>query len=62
MYAVEVDPSDSGLAVTGGRDDTAYVWSVSSGEVCFHCTGIGFSIAFYYGTPRDKKLYDTFCC
>lgn len=30
---------DSQLAVTGGEDDIAYVWSPSTGEVKFECTG-----------------------
>ncbi|KAF7284192.1 hypothetical protein GWI33_022443 [Rhynchophorus ferrugineus] len=27
------------IAVTGGEDDTAYVWDIKTGEVIFECTG-----------------------
>ena len=42
VYAVHIDhsPSNSGLVVTGGRDDTAYVWFMNSGQVLFECTGM----------------------
>ena len=40
VYAVHVDPSNSGLAVSGGRDDAAYVWVLNSGQVLFECTGM----------------------
>ena len=42
VYAVHIDPSpsSSGLAITGGRDDAAYVWVMNSGQVLFECTGM----------------------
>lgn len=39
VYAVHIDPSLSGLVVTGGRDDMAYVWNITTGQVVFKCTG-----------------------
>ena len=40
VYAVDIDPSGSGLVVSGGRDDAAYVWVMNSGQVLFECSGI----------------------
>ncbi|KAK7507275.1 hypothetical protein BaRGS_00001210 [Batillaria attramentaria] len=39
VYAVHIDPSGSGLVVTGGRDDMAYVWNAATGQVLFKCAG-----------------------
>lgn len=35
---------DGQLAVTGGQDDVAYVWSTSTGEIILECTGHGDSV------------------
>ncbi|KAI2663982.1 Angio-associated migratory cell protein [Labeo rohita] len=39
VFCVGLDPATNSLAVTGGQDDRAYVWSVSDGDVLFECTG-----------------------
>lgn len=39
VFCVSLDPVSNTLAVTGGEDDKAYVWSVNDGEVLFECTG-----------------------
>lgn len=39
VFCVSLDPVTNTLAVTGGEDDKAFVWSVSDGEVLFECTG-----------------------
>ncbi|XP_052812318.1 angio-associated migratory cell protein-like [Mya arenaria] len=39
VFSVHIDPNTSQLAVTGGQDDTAFVWKISTGEVLFECTG-----------------------
>ncbi|ELT96890.1 hypothetical protein CAPTEDRAFT_176282 [Capitella teleta] len=39
VFAVCVDPAFSSYALTGGEDDVAYVWKISSGEVFMECTG-----------------------
>lgn len=51
---------DGTLAVTGGEDDMAYVWSTSSGEVVFECTGhkdsvteVGFNFDGQYVATAD---------
>ena len=51
VYAVHIDhsPSNSGLVVTGGRDDTAYVWFMNSGQVLFECTGMFHILGEYAG-------------
>ncbi|RXN29534.1 angio-associated migratory cell [Labeo rohita] len=40
VFCVGLDPATNSLAVTGGQDDRAYVWSVSDGDVLFECTGL----------------------
>lgn len=39
VFCVSLDPVTNSMAVTGGEDDKAFVWSVSDGEVLFECTG-----------------------
>ncbi|KTG34355.1 hypothetical protein cypCar_00043090 [Cyprinus carpio] len=39
VFCVSLDPVTNSLAVTGGEDDRAFVWSVSDGDVLFECTG-----------------------
>ena len=39
VFAVQIDPKTSQLAVTGGQDDKAFVWNIITGEVLFECTG-----------------------
>uniref|UniRef100_A0A671Q687 Angio-associated migratory cell protein-like n=1 Tax=Sinocyclocheilus anshuiensis TaxID=1608454 RepID=A0A671Q687_9TELE len=39
VFCVSLDPVSNSLAVTGGEDDRAFVWSVSDGDVLFECTG-----------------------
>ncbi|XP_012674359.1 angio-associated migratory cell protein [Clupea harengus] len=39
VFCVSLDPQTNSLAVTGGEDDKAYVWTVNDGEVLFECTG-----------------------
>lgn len=39
VFCVSLDPVSNTMAVTGGEDDKAYVWSVNDGEVLLECTG-----------------------
>ncbi|KAG5261915.1 hypothetical protein AALO_G00290020 [Alosa alosa] len=39
VFCVSLDPQTNSLAVSGGEDDKAYVWTVSDGEVLLECTG-----------------------
>ncbi|XP_057194342.1 angio-associated migratory cell protein isoform X3 [Triplophysa rosa] len=39
VFCVALDPVSNTLAVTGGEDDRAYVWTVCDGDVLFECTG-----------------------
>lgn len=39
VFTVSLDPKTCDLAVTGGQDDQAFVWKLSSGEVVINCTG-----------------------
>jgi len=39
VFCCDVDPVKSSLAVTGGEDDTAYVWNLSDTNLHFQCTG-----------------------
>ena len=38
VFCVSV-ASEKSLAVSGGEDDIAYVWSLSNGDTIFTCTG-----------------------
>ena len=60
VYAVHIDhsPSNSGLVVTGGRDDTAYVWFMNSGQILFECTGMLHLSGEYTGMLHS---FLTFC-
>lgn len=39
VFCVSLDPVTNSLAVSGGEDDRAFVWSVTDGDVLFECTG-----------------------
>lgn len=39
VYCVRINATNNLLAVTGGKDDRAFVWNVNNGEVLFECTG-----------------------
>lgn len=39
VFCVGLDPVNNSLAITGGEDDRAYVWTVCNGDVLFECTG-----------------------
>lgn len=39
VFSVSIDPQTCDLVVTGGQDDKAYVWRLTTGEVLFECTG-----------------------
>lgn len=41
------------LAISGGQDDIAYVWNVTSGDVLFQCTGHKDSVACVAFSQRD---------
>ena len=47
MFCVSLDPKSCDFAVTGGQDDKAFVWRVSTGELIFECTGIAVFQVFY---------------
>ena len=36
---INTDPADKNLAVSGGEDDTAFVWNYVTGDVLFEVTG-----------------------
>ncbi|XP_063236946.1 angio-associated migratory cell protein [Bacillus rossius redtenbacheri] len=46
VFCCDLDPRTSLLAVTGGADDTAYVWEVQTGNVVLECTGHEDSVTF----------------
>ncbi|XP_070569921.1 angio-associated migratory cell protein-like [Ptychodera flava] len=39
LFSCDVDPTTSTLAVTGGEDDRAFVWTLANGQNLFECTG-----------------------
>lgn len=39
VFTARIDNNTCDLVITGGQDDTAYVWSASSGETKFQCDG-----------------------
>lgn len=39
VFTARIDYNTCDLVITGGQDDTAYVWSASSGETKFQCDG-----------------------
>ncbi|KAK3586809.1 hypothetical protein CHS0354_002548 [Potamilus streckersoni] len=39
VFCVSIDPKSCDLVLTGGQDDTAFVWKISTGEIIFECTG-----------------------
>ncbi|KAG9277893.1 angio-associated migratory cell protein [Astyanax mexicanus] len=55
VFCISLDPVTNNLAVTGGEDDKAYVWSVADGEVLFECTGHKDSVTSA-GFSYDSKL------
>uniref|UniRef100_W5L1T5 Angio-associated migratory cell protein n=1 Tax=Astyanax mexicanus TaxID=7994 RepID=W5L1T5_ASTMX len=55
VFCISLDPVTNNLAVTGGEDDKAYVWSVADGEVLFECTGHKDSVTCA-GFSYDSKL------
>lgn len=61
VYCCDLHP-DGKLAVTGGEDDKAYVWSVETGEIFMECTGhkdsvifVGFSFDGAYLATTDMS-------
>lgn len=55
VFCISLDPVTNNLAITGGEDDKAYVWSVTDGEVLFECTGHKDSVTCA-GFSYDSKL------
>nr|XP_061802923.1 angio-associated migratory cell protein-like [Nerophis lumbriciformis] len=55
VFCVSLDPVTNNLAVTGGKDDKAYVWAVSDGEVVLECTGHKDSVTCA-GFSHDSSL------
>ncbi|XP_062588263.1 angio-associated migratory cell protein-like isoform X2 [Saccostrea cucullata] len=60
VFTARIDSKTSDLVITGGQDDTAYVWSASSGETKFQCDGhkdsvtcVGFSHDGVYAASAD---------
>ncbi|XP_026757131.2 angio-associated migratory cell protein [Galleria mellonella] len=45
VFCCDLHP-DGNLAVSGGEDDKAYVWSVASGQIVMDCTGHKDSVVF----------------
>lgn len=39
VFLINSDPLNGELAVSGGEDDTAFVWNLITGDVLFQCTG-----------------------
>ncbi len=39
VFCCDVDQSGSGLAVSGGEDDKAYIWNMADGAKVTECTG-----------------------
>ncbi|XP_061707310.1 angio-associated migratory cell protein [Cydia pomonella] len=61
VFCCDLHPSGK-LAVTGGEDDKAFVWSVQTGKVVFECTGhkdsvifVGFSFDGAYLATADMS-------
>ncbi|KAL3855153.1 hypothetical protein ACJMK2_014377 [Sinanodonta woodiana] len=60
VFCVSIDPKSCDLALTGGQDDRAFVWKISTGEIIFECTGhkdsvtcVGFSHDGMYVATSD---------
>ena len=47
VFVVSIHPSSS-LVVTGGQDDTAFVWNLDDQQIVFECTGIYIHISYMY--------------
>ncbi|KAK3094701.1 hypothetical protein FSP39_005157 [Pinctada imbricata] len=62
VFTVRLSSGTDRLAVTGGQDDKALVWSPDTGEVCLECTGhkdsvtsVGFSYDGLYASSADMS-------
>jgi len=44
VFSCALHPTNRHLAVTGGEDDTAYVWDTTNGQVLLECTGFEDSV------------------
>lgn len=39
VFCCDIDEKGSGLAVTGGEDDKAYIWNIADGSIASECSG-----------------------
>ncbi|EDV26425.1 uncharacterized protein TRIADDRAFT_54401 [Trichoplax adhaerens] len=39
VFSVAIDPANGNLALTGGEDDVAYLWSLENGNILLECKG-----------------------
>lgn len=58
VFCVSLDPQTNSLAVTGGEDDKAYVWSAHHGTMLFECAGHKDSVTCAMFS-HDSKLVAT---
>ncbi|KAL5006127.1 hypothetical protein ScPMuIL_017285 [Solemya velum] len=58
VFTVDIDPKTNCLAVSGGQDDHALVWSTTTGDVLFECSGHKDSVA-HVGFSHDGKYVAT---
>ncbi|XP_065202886.1 angio-associated migratory cell protein [Planococcus citri] len=62
VFWCDIHPNDNTCAVTGGEDDRAFIWNISTGEVLFECknhsdsvTHVGFNFDGTYVATGDMK-------
>jgi len=39
VFCCAIEPTEGKLALSGGQDDVAYLWEISSGNVLLECEG-----------------------
>ncbi|XP_077997578.1 angio-associated migratory cell protein-like [Glandiceps talaboti] len=58
LFSCDVDPQTGSLVVTGGEDDRAFVWDLTTGEKLFECTGHKDSVTCV-GFSHDSSMVAT---